>query len=104
MTKRQCASGTACAAYAKLGGPAKLSRYNPETVCSECLLARRAARSAAEAEVEGTIHERKDGRWEARYYDAAGIRQSIYGGSQATVHVKLVAALDHVRENQSTRD
>ena len=53
---------------------------------------------------KGTIHERKDGRWEARYFDAAGKRRSIYGRSRVTVHVKLVAALDHVRENQSTRD
>ncbi len=45
-----CANGESCAAYAKLGGPSKLSRYNPETVCGECLLARRAARSAAAGE------------------------------------------------------
>ena len=30
---KHCANGTACAAYATLGGPSKLSRYNPETVC-----------------------------------------------------------------------
>jgi excisionase family DNA binding protein len=48
-TAKHCANGDTCAAHAKLGGPAKLSRYNPETVCSECLLARRAARAVEAA-------------------------------------------------------
>jgi excisionase family DNA binding protein len=50
VTTKHCANGESCAAYATLGGPSKLSRYNPETVCGECLLARRAARSVAEGE------------------------------------------------------
>ena len=49
MTKRHCANGTACAAYPTFGEPAKLSRYNPEDVCGECLLASRVARAARSA-------------------------------------------------------
>ena len=30
---KHCANGRGCAAFAVLGEPAKLSRYNPETVC-----------------------------------------------------------------------
>jgi hypothetical protein len=47
MTKR-CANGRGCAAFAVLGEPAKLSRYNPYPACSECLL--RARRVGAEEE------------------------------------------------------
>jgi len=48
MTTKHCANGRGCAAFAVLGEPAKLSRYTPETVCSECLL--RARRGGAEEE------------------------------------------------------
>jgi excisionase family DNA binding protein len=48
MTTKSCANGRGCAAVAVLGEPAKLSRYNQEGVCSECLL--RARRGGAEEE------------------------------------------------------
>jgi len=48
MTTKHCANGRGCAAVAALGEPAKLSRYNQEGVCSECLL--RARRESAEEE------------------------------------------------------
>ncbi len=53
MTKRHCANGTACAAYPTFGEPAKLSRYNPEDVCGECLLASRVAQAARSAAAGG---------------------------------------------------
>ena len=55
---KHCANGESCAAYAKLGGPSKLSRYNPEPLCGECLLARRAARSAPP--LSGTVYHDRD--------------------------------------------
>jgi integrase len=42
---------------------------------------------------EGTITERADGRWEARYSDAAGKRRCIYGKTRAEVAGRLAAAI-----------
>ena len=35
-TARRCSAGERCASYAALGGPAKLSRGNPGSVCYAC--------------------------------------------------------------------
>jgi hypothetical protein len=35
-TPRRCSAGERCASYAALGGPAKLSRGNPGSVCYAC--------------------------------------------------------------------
>jgi len=42
---------------------------------------------------EGTITERADGRWEARYSDAAGKCRCIYGKTRAEVAGRLAAAI-----------
>ena len=42
---------------------------------------------------EGTIRERKDGRWEARYHDANGSRRSVYGKTRKDVAGKLAARI-----------
>ena len=42
---------------------------------------------------EGTIRERKDGRWEARYLDANGSRRSVYGKTRKDVAGKLAARI-----------
>jgi integrase len=41
---------------------------------------------------QGSIRERADGRWEARYTDANGMRRSIMGKTAAEVEEKLTAA------------
>lgn len=41
---------------------------------------------------EGTVRRRGDGRWEARYRDATGLRKSVFGKTQADVLAKLKAA------------
>ena len=38
---------------------------------------------------EGSIRRRKDGSWEARYYDSTGKRRSVYAKTQAEVRKKL---------------
>ncbi len=38
---------------------------------------------------EGTLRRRKDGTWEARYYDTNGNRHSVYGKTQHEVRAKL---------------
>ncbi len=42
---------------------------------------------------EGTIKERKDGRWEARYHDANGNRRSVYGRTRRDAAWKLAAKI-----------
>ncbi|MBA2784458.1 MAG: hypothetical protein H0T74_16345 [Rubrobacteraceae bacterium] len=71
MTPKRCANGRGCAAFAVLGEPAKLSRYNPEDVCWECLTARRDAppAEAAQETTKETIEEHEFLRlfWLAMY-------------------------------------
>jgi len=47
---------------------------------------------------EGSIRQRPDGLWEARYRDAMGNRKSVYGRSQGEVSVKLC----EIRQRLST--
>jgi integrase len=42
---------------------------------------------------EGTITQRADGRWEARYTDAAGKRRCLYGKTRQQVAARLAAAI-----------
>ncbi|MSQ08515.1 MAG: site-specific integrase [Dehalococcoidia bacterium] len=47
---------------------------------------------------EGSISERADGRWMARYRDTAGRRTTIYGQTRAEVAGKLVDSLKQIRD------
>ena len=47
---------------------------------------------------EGTITQRKDGRWEARYWDASHKRRCIYGKTRQEVRDKLVVAQKAVQD------
>lgn len=42
---------------------------------------------------EGTIRQKPDGRWEARYVAADGARKSVMGKTRAEVAAKLAAAI-----------
>ena len=42
---------------------------------------------------EGTIRQKPDGRWEARYRDGSGVRRSIMGKTRSAVAGELAAAI-----------
>jgi hypothetical protein len=110
-----CANGEECVAYAQLGEPAKLSRYNEEDVCSACskrkldeeVAAASGVPQPAEASTPegkgrrrrrrpngaGSIYLRPDGRWQARYFDASGKRRVVYARSEQMVRLRLAAAM-----------
>ena len=57
---------------------------------------------------EGTISQRKDGRWEARisvgYRNGKQVRKCIYGSTREEVNRKLVTSLAKVQEGQTLPD
>jgi hypothetical protein len=99
---RRCANGGRCIAYAALGEPAKLSRYNEDDICSACnerrlddvVVPNEPVRPRRTPHGTGPKpYLRPDGRWCARYFDKDGRRRSVYARSRETAQVKLVAAL-----------
>ena len=53
---------------------------------------------------EGSLRQRPDGRWEARYNDAGGRRRSIYGASQKEARAALKDALRRIDAGQPATD
>jgi len=101
---KHCANGESCAAYAKLGGPAKLSRYNPEDVCGECLLASRvarAARSAAEGEDTVSVATVSSSGWPKPKIKACACRYCERPGTEASGALKGRICEEHAEHERA---
>lgn len=98
-TSRICENAEECVAYAQLGEPARLSRYNDDEVCSACRERRLDAEVAAASEVPrrrygtGSIYQQPTGGWRGRYTDKNGRRCSISAPTREEVEARLAAAV-----------